>query len=235
MSKSGVAASTRAPVLIGYVLLFLGLVLLDQTTKFHAEKAFMTWTHDTDLRSFRSTSIRVFELGVSPGLAFDDPALEREHVTENWLDVQLTYVRNPGAAWGSFGDLPDAFRLALFYGITIFVTGFILYLFKTSHPGQRLTRTALIFILGGAVGNLLDRLMLTYVIDWIHFHWDVLGWEYSFPVFNVADIAINVGVGLMLVDIFVTEWHLKRHFAHPATQADGDQGRQSATGEQAKV
>jgi signal peptidase II len=195
----------------------------------------MTWSHESDLRSFRSTSIRIFELGISPGLAHDDPVLNREHVTQNWLDVQLTYVRNPGAAWGSFGNLPDGFRLALFYGITVFVTGFILYLFKASHPGQRLSRTALIFILGGAVGNLVDRLLLTYVIDWIHFHWDVLGWEYSFPVFNVADIAINVGVGLMLLDLVVTEAQLRRHFSghlsrskQEATAGDAATGRQEA-------
>lgn len=212
--------STKVPVMIGYVLLFLGLVLLDQTTKFHSEKEFLTWTHETDLRSFRSTSIRVGELGVSPGTAFDDAELDRGDVTENWIDLQLTYVRNPGAAWGSFGNLPDSFRLALFYGITIFVTGFILYLFKSSHPGQRLTRTALVFILGGAVGNLLDRLMLTYVIDWIHFHWKILGWEYSFPVFNVADIAINVGVGLMLLDIVITEVQLKRAFSHVSPETE---------------
>ena len=217
-SKSGsssaspsVALTTSVYVLMGYVLLFFGLVLIDQTTKFHSEKAFMTWSDETDLRSFRSTSMRIFEIGVSPSVASD--SLEREALTptKNWLDVQLTYVRNPGAAWGSFGNLPDSFRLALFYGITIFVTGFILYLLKTSHPGQRLTRTALIFILSGAVGNVIDRLLLTYVIDWIHFHWLIFGWEYSFPVFNVADIAINVGVALMLIDILVTEIQLKNY------------------------
>jgi signal peptidase II len=205
------ALTTSVYVLMGYVLLFFGLVLIDQTTKFHSEKAFMAWSDETDLRSFRSTSTRIFEIGVSPAVASD--SLERESLTptKNWLDLQLTYVRNPGAAWGSFGNLPDSFRLALFYGITIFVTGFILYLLKTSHSGQRLTRTALIFILSGAVGNVIDRLLLTYVIDWIHFHWLIFGWEYSFPVFNVADIAINVGVALMLIDILVTEIQLKNY------------------------
>jgi signal peptidase II len=205
----GATVSTGAAVMIGYVCLFLGLVLLDQTTKFHSEKAFMTWSDDVDLRSFRSTSTHIFALGVPPGLVQVDAS--QTEVSENWLDVQLTYVRNPGAAWGAFGDLPDSFRLALFYGITIFVTGFILYLLKTSHSGQRLTRTALIFILAGAVGNVVDRLLLTYVIDWIHFHWKIFGWEYSFPVFNVADMAINAGVALMLLDIVVTEMQLKAY------------------------
>ena len=207
--------TTSVSLLVGYLLLFLGVVLLDQNTKFHSEKAFMTWSHETDLRSFRSSSQRVFELGVSPGHAHESLEMDASHVTDNWLDLELTYVRNPGAAWGSFGNLPDSFRLALFYAITIFVTGFILYLFKTSHPGQRVTRMALVFILAGAVGNLVDRLLLTYVIDWIHFHWKIFGWEYSFPVFNVADISINVGVGLMLLDILITEYELKRYVPTP--------------------
>jgi signal peptidase II len=209
LGELSMGQTTGLAVLIGYVVLFLGLVLLDQTTKFHSEKAFMTWSHETDLRSFRSTSTHIFALGVPPGVV--DASGDGLEVSKNWLDVQLTYVRNPGAAWGSFGNLPDSFRLALFYGITIFVTGFILYLLKTSHSGQRLARTALIFILSGAVGNVVDRLLLTYVIDWIHFHWLIFGWEYSFPVFNVADIAINVGVALMLLDIVITELQLKSY------------------------
>lgn len=216
---SGSSGATKTAVLLGYVLLFLGLVLLDQTTKFHSEKAFMTWSDEADLRSFRSTSIHVFALGVPPGLVESSPAgTEAPQLSDNWLDVQLTYVRNPGAAWGSFANLPDSFRLALFYGITIFVTGFIMYLLKTSHSGQRLTRTALIFILSGAVGNVIDRLLLTYVIDWIHFHWLIFGWEYSFPVFNVADVAINVGVGLMILDIVLTEFELKSYGRTVAAQ-----------------
>ena len=211
--------------MLGFVMLFLGLVLLDQTTKFHSEKAFMTWSDESDLRSFRSTSTHIFALGVPPGLIDSQGRDGTAVVSENWLDVQLTYVRNPGAAWGSFANLPDSFRLALFYGITIFVTGFILYLLKTSHSGQRLTRTALIFILSGAVGNVIDRLLLTYVIDWIHFHWLIWGWEYSFPVFNVADVAINVGVALMLIDIVITEFELRSYGKQLAADDVGSAGR----------
>jgi signal peptidase II len=73
-------------------------------------------------------------------------------------------------------------------------------MFRQSPVSKVLFRTALTMILAGAIGNFCDRLMLKYVIDWLHFHWTIFGWEYSFPVFNVADISIDVGIGLILID-----------------------------------
>jgi signal peptidase II len=136
--------------------------------------------------------------------------MERTAITNNWVDFHLTYVRNPGAAWGSFANAPENIRLWLFYAVTVFVSGMILYLFKSSHPGQRLARTALVLVLSGAAGNFIDRLLLKYVIDFLHFHWKVFGWEYSFPVFNWADIAINVGIALMLIDMVLQEISLRK-------------------------
>ncbi|MEY4065927.1 MAG: hypothetical protein RIR26_2135 [Pseudomonadota bacterium] len=196
-------------LMVGYILLFLATLGLDQTTKFHAQQQFMSWSHETDLRSYRGDSRRVMTLGTSPTLAFEK-GLSRDAVSANWLDFHLTYVRNPGAAWGSFANAPEKLRLWLFYGVTVFVSGMILYLFKNSHPGQRMARTALVLVLAGAAGNFVDRLLLKYVIDWLHFHWQVFGWEYSFPVFNWADVSINVGIGLMLLDMLLQEIALRR-------------------------
>lgn len=86
----------------------------------------------------------------------------------------------------------------------------IIYLFKSSHPGQRMARTALVLVLSGAAGNFIDRLLLKYVIDWLHFHWKIFGWEYSFPVFNWADVAINLGIAFMLLDMLLQEIALRR-------------------------
>lgn len=194
---------------LGYVLLFLSTLAFDQTTKFHAESRYLTWSHESDIRSYRGSKENVFTLGVSPAHAREE-GLAPEAVTRNWLDFHLTYVRNPGAAWGSFSRLPDTLRLTLFYGVTVAVGAVILYLFRTSHPGQRLARAALTLILAGAVGNLVDRLLLRYVIDWLQFHWLVLGWEYSFPVFNWADVAINVGLFLLVLDVLLSELALSR-------------------------
>lgn len=208
VAKIAKVATSRV-LMLGYVLLFLATVGFDQTTKFHAQQQYMAWSHETDLRSYRGHSERVMTLGISPSLT-TEKGLDRGTVTNNWLDFHLTYVRNPGAAWGSFANAPEKIRLWLFYAVTFFVSGMIIYLFRSAHPGQRLARTALILVLAGAAGNFIDRLLLRYVIDWLHFHWRVFGWEYSFPVFNWADVAINVGIGLMLVDMLLQEIALRR-------------------------
>jgi signal peptidase II len=196
-------------LLLGYVFLFLSTFVFDQTSKFHAESRFLTWSHESDLRSYRGAKERVFTLGVSPAAAREE-GLPVDAVTPHWLDFHLTYVRNPGAAWGSFAQVDERIRLSVFYGVTVFVSAIIFYLLVTSHPGQRLARAALITILAGAAGNLVDRIALRYVIDWLQFHWRVLGWEYSFPVFNWADVAINVGLGLLIVDMLLSELGMAR-------------------------
>jgi signal peptidase II len=209
MVALGSRLSASRFLMFGYLLLFLATVGLDQTTKFHAQQRYMAWSHETDLRSYRGDSYRVMTLGVSPALA-NEKDIDRQSVSPNWLDFHLTYVRNPGAAWGSFANAPESIRLWLFYAVTVFVSGMILYLFRNAHPGQRLARTALVLVLAGAAGNFIDRLLLRYVIDWLHFHWRIFGWEYSFPVFNWADVSINIGIGLMLIDMIVQDLALRR-------------------------
>lgn len=189
---------------VGLVLLFVSTLLFDQSSKFHAESKHMVWSHESDMRSYRGSKQHVFTLGVSPSFSREQ-GLTAADVTPHWLDFYITYVRNPGAAWGSFGDLPEATRMTLFFAVTAVVVGIISYLLLTSHPGQRLARAALVLILAGAAGNLIDRVALRYVIDWIHFHWKIFGWEYSFPVFNWADVAINVGLVLLVLDMVLTE------------------------------
>lgn len=201
--------SSRA-VIIGYILLFLTTIAFDQTTKYHAQQRFLTWSHETDLRSYRGDSHRVFTLGISPSYATEKGLSVDRRSLNNWLDFHLTYVRNPGAAWGSFSNVPEKIRLWVFYAVTVFVSGMILYLLKSSHPGHRLARTALVMVLAGAFGNFIDRLALKYVIDWLHLHWKVFGWEYSFPVFNWADVAINVGIALMVIDMIIQEIDLRK-------------------------
>lgn len=191
-------------LLAGLILIVLSFTVLDQVTKIHSEQHFMVSSHPTDVHMFRSTKLHVFTWGESP--ASTRMATEgKDMVTANWLDLHLTYVRNVGAAWGALSNLPKAVRAPLFIIATIIAIAVVGHLFHTSHPGQRLFRTCLAFILAGAVGNFIDRIWLGYVIDWVQFHWMIFGWEYSFPVFNVADIAINIGVGLFLIDMLLNE------------------------------
>jgi signal peptidase II len=82
-----------------------------------------------------------------------------------------------------------------FTAIGVGAAGFIIYLLR-AHPGQRLFSFALACILGGAIGNVIDRLLHGYVVDFLDFHWA----GYHFPAFNVADAAISVGAACLILD-----------------------------------
>ncbi len=100
--------------------------------------------------------------------------------------LYITYVRNPGAA---FGMLP--YRTVFFVVVTLVVMVFIIYYYRTLPRGFTMLRLGLALQLGGALGNLIDRVRTTYVIDFI---------DVSFfpPVFNLADSAIVIGIVIFL-------------------------------------
>ena len=103
----------------------------------------------------------------------------------------FTLVHNPGAAFGMFGGLEEPYRSLLLFGTFIFAIGFILY-FLFLESAHFFSSMALYAVLAGAVGNLIDRVRLGYVVDFL----DFFAWGWHFPAFNVADISISVGVGL---------------------------------------
>ncbi|MEW5785905.1 MAG: signal peptidase II [Bacillota bacterium] len=105
-------------------------------------------------------------------------------VIHNFL--YITYLRNPGAA---FGMLP--YRTVFFIIVTLLVMGFIIYFYRTLPAGFSLLRIGLALQLGGAVGNLVDRIRSTYVTDFISF-------TIFPPVFNLADTAIVIGIIIFL-------------------------------------
>jgi signal peptidase II len=116
-------------------------------------------------------------------------------VLRNYLDFQ--YAENCGGAWGLLHGAREGLRKPFFLLVTIGAVIFILHLYRGLEQGQRAMRWALPLVLGGAIGNLADRTRLGYVVDFIHAHWrDKFHW----PTFNVADIAITVGIGLMLLE-----------------------------------
>lgn len=109
----------------------------------------------------------------------------------------IVRAHNTGAAF-SFLAAASGWQRWLFTGIGVVATLFILYLLRT-HPGQKLFCFALACILGGAVGNVIDRLLHGYVVDFLQFHWEN---RWYFPAFNVADMAITVGaIGLILDEL----------------------------------
>lgn len=118
--------------------------------------------------------------------------------------LDITHIRNPGAAFGIFSDLPEQARLIFFAVVLITAVVVIFYFLKRTGPADGLLRFSLGLILGGAIGNSIDRFRLRYVTDFIDFHWfgdPALHW----PPFNIADSAITIGVILILFDTFITK------------------------------
>jgi signal peptidase II len=107
----------------------------------------------------------------------------------------LTYVRNPGAAFGLFRSAPEPYRIPLLLGVTVVAFVVLLGYLRETPAERRWIIAALGGVLGGAVGNLYCRVRFGEVIDFLHLHWG--GW--SWPMFNVADSAITVGVVALLV------------------------------------
>lgn len=118
---------------------------------------------------------------------------ERLAVIAGWFD--LTLVFNTGAAF-SFLAGAGGWQRWFFVGIGVAATGFILWLLAR-HGSQRLFGLALSLILGGAIGNLIDRIAYGKVTDFLLVHWHE---KWFFPAFNVADAAITVGAILLVLD-----------------------------------
>ena len=113
----------------------------------------------------------------------------------------IVRVHNTGAAF-SFLANAGGWQRWFFVGLGTVATGFIIYMLR-QHGGQRLFSWALTLILGGAIGNVIDRLVHGYVVDFLDFHWRFLAPMFPgghFPAFNVADCAITAGAALLILD-----------------------------------
>ena len=106
----------------------------------------------------------------------------------------LTYVRNTGAAFGIFAGSHEAFRLPFLILVSILALGFVFLMLKRLPDDQIGLITALSFIIGGAIGNLIDRVLYGEVIDFLDFYWS----HYHWPAFNLADSCITIGVLITL-------------------------------------
>ena len=120
-------------------------------------------------------------------------------VVPGFLD--FTHVRNTGAAFGLFASVDSSIKAILLNSVAVVVFLIVsAYALRSSHKSVRL-QVGLALILGGAVGNLMDRVRFGYVVDFLDFavsghHW---------PAFNVADSAICIGVGLLFLDMLRNE------------------------------
>ena len=113
----------------------------------------------------------------------------------------LVHARNTGAAFSIFAGEPTALRRILFAGLALLVVGVICYAYIKLKPEDTWTRWAYALICGGAIGNLVDRLRLGEVIDFLDFY---IG-PYHWPAFNVADSAITIGACLLAISLFKTQ------------------------------
>jgi signal peptidase II len=110
--------------------------------------------------------------------------------------LDITCMHNVGAAF-SFLASASGWQRWVFIGLACVVSiGIIIWLLKLPRGSHVLLTAGLALVLGGALGNVIDRIRLGYVIDFIHFHWD----RAYFPAFNVADSAITVGAACLLLD-----------------------------------
>ncbi len=106
-------------------------------------------------------------------------------------------VHNTGAAF-SFLAGASGWQRWFFTVLGFVASGVIIWMLK-KHPGQRLFSFALACILGGAIGNVIDRIVHGYVVDFLDFHWRNM----HFPAFNVADTAISIGAACLILDEFL--------------------------------
>jgi signal peptidase II len=117
----------------------------------------------------------------------------------------LTFVLNPGAAFSLLATLPERIRSPFFILISV-AAAILIVVYHARHlVGHRLATVSLGLILGGAVGNLIDRIRYGVVVDFLDAHVH----QYHWPVFNVADSAISVGVTLLLIEMLL-EWRRER-------------------------
>lgn len=114
----------------------------------------------------------------------------------------LTYVRNMGAAFGVLHNAPAYFREPFFILVPILAMIIITAVLAKLKPEQLFSGIALSLIMGGAIGNLIDRVRLGYVVDFLDLHWREV---YHWPAFNVADSCIVVGVCYLFIMSFFQE------------------------------
>ena len=159
--------------------------------------------NDEDIDALAKTGIHPLE-GPNPRLAPDTPVNAGDAFLVEWRRIDVmgdwwkwTYAENPGAAFGFMKQVPETARDLTFFGLTIIVFFAILVVVWRTEERFWVVNTALVSILAGAAGNFVDRIRYGYVIDFIDMHLGFMRW----PTYNVADIAITIGVILLIIDI----------------------------------
>lgn len=129
----------------------------------------------------------------------------------------IVHTENRGAAFGLFaestGEWRTFFLIALAIGVMLFIAALLLQPVRSGLHATPMLRSGLALVLGGATGNVFDRVVRGAVTDFLEFY----SGAYQFPTFNVADTAITIGAGLLLLDMWLTR---HRHEERHVSQAD---------------
>jgi len=152
------------------------------------------------------------QLGVGGGWLIADLATKRfaaARLAERSLDllelkgviVRLVLAHNPAGAWSMFGFVPGIARRLLFVAISVVASVLLTIWYLRLPREERLVRLGLVTVLGGALGNLVDRIAYGSVIDFIEVSAFWGETRHFWPTFNIADVAISVGVGLLLLQM----------------------------------
>lgn len=128
---------------------------------------------------------------------------ESIEVIENFF--YITSHRNRGAAWGILQG-----QMWFFYVITVIVIIGIIYYIQKAAKGKMLLGISLGLMLGGAIGNFIDRVVRKEVVDFVNTY--IFG--YDFPIFNIADSALVIGVGMLMIQMLLEERALKKEKSH---------------------
>jgi signal peptidase II len=115
----------------------------------------------------------------------------------------LQYAQNPGGAWSMLRTLPEIWRRPFFLFVSTSASVFITSLYGRIDKSDWAMKWGLPLALGGAVGNLVDRVRHGYVVDFLHFYYERPGKAFHWPTFNVADVWIVVGVLMMAFSLFL--------------------------------
>jgi len=165
----------------------------------------LTWNSDDEVEEITNQSTFIVDdEGNWVRRGFAELSLEggeRVEIRERSVEMvdgflYFRYTENRGAAWGFLSGFDSDLRQPFFIGVGIIAMVVIFFLFRTVKPDRILLITALSLIVGGAMGNIVDRIRYGYVVDFIKWY---PGFEW--PTFNIADALICVGVGLMFIQV----------------------------------
>jgi len=121
-------------------------------------------------------------------------------IIEHYLTI--VHIRNKGIAFGLLAEQGGGTRTIFLIITSLFAIAFIFYLLSSLKDRQTYATVTLALILGGAIGNLIDRIRWGEVVDFIYVHW----YQYYWPAFNCADSAISIGLVLLIIGIFTKKF-----------------------------